>query len=68
MLPKVHIDDTHDKPDVTEGDNNRAAGDNSKSMKEDTFGKDDLSNNDDLTGTDNSAFEPSSITAKVTEL
>ena len=68
MLPKIPTDDTHNKVDVTEGDNNQATGDNSKSMKEGTFGKDELSNNDDLTGTDNSAFEPPSITAKVTEL
>ena len=68
MLPKIPSDETHDKVDVTEGENNQATGDNSKSMKEDLFGKDELSNNDDLTGTDNSAFEPSSITAKVTEL
>ena len=68
MLPKLPTDDTHNKVDVTKGENNQATGDNSKSMKEDTFGKDELPNNDDLTGTDNSAFEPSSITAKVTEL
>ena len=68
MLPKIPTDDSHNKVDVTEGENNQATRDNSKSMKEETFGKDELSNNDDLTGTDNSAFEPPSITAKVTEL
>ena len=62
MLPKIPTDDTHNKADVTEGENNTATGDNSKSMTEDQLGK------DDLVGADNSAFEPTSITAKVTEL
>ena len=68
MLPKIPTDDSHNEVDVTEGENNQATGDYSKSMKEDKFGKDDLSNNDKLVGIDNSAFEPPSITAKVTEL
>ena len=68
MLPKFPADDTHNEVDITQGDNHTATGDNFKSMKADTFGKDDLSNNDNLTGTDNSAFEPPGITAKVTEL
>ena len=68
MLPKIPTDDTHNKVDVTEGENNTATVDNSKSMTEDQLGKDDLSNTDNLVGADNSAFEPTSITAKVTEL
>ena len=68
VLPKIPTDDTHDKVDITHRENNQASGDNSKSMKVDPFGKDHLSINDDITGTDNSAFEASSMTAKVTEL
>ena len=66
--PKLPTEDTHDKVNMTQGDNNTLAGDNPKSLKEDPFGKNQLSNNDDLTGTDNSAFEPPGIAAKVTEL
>ena len=68
MLTKIPSDDTHDNVDVTEGENNQAAGDNSQSMKEDIFGKDELSDNGNLTGIDNPAFEPPGIIAKVTEL
>ena len=53
---------------MTQGDNNTLAGDNPKSLKEDQFGKNELSNNDNLTGTENSAFEPPGIAAKVTQL
>ena len=58
----------HDEVHITQGDIIEAPGDNSKSMTKDPLGKDNLSNNDNLVGADNSAFEPSGITAKVTEL